>query len=161
MSGYSNSGGNKGGAGPSYAGQGGNQTTPAAAPPADATNASGYTNPGGVGNVADFGVRGTPILPYGQGSPVKGTTNAVTRTDAEIGDKGVPGSYEKNRAQGQKNLDSVKNFLGLNKPAAAPAAGNAAALRPPANPLRGQFAELTETQDPVLVRMQNLAGIRR
>jgi hypothetical protein len=130
---------------------------PAAAPNPD--SGSGYT--GGAGNVADFGVRGTPILPYGQGSPVAGTTNAVTRTDAEIGDKGVPGSYEKNRAQGQKNLDSVKNFLGLNKPAAAPAAGNAAALRPPANPLRGQFAESTETQDPVLVRMQNLAGIRR
>ena len=47
-------------------------------------------------------------------------------------------------------------------PAAAPA-GNAAALIPPANPnpLRGQFAESTGTQDPVLVRMQNLAGIRR
>jgi hypothetical protein len=165
MSGYSNSGGNKGGAGPSYAGQGGNQTTPAAAPPADATNASGYTNPGGVGNVADFGVRGTPILPYGQGSPVKGTTNAVTRTDAEIGDKGVPGSFDKNRAQGEKNLNALKGLFGGNKqsaaPAAAPAAGNAAALRPPVNPLRGQFAESTGMQDPVLVRMQNLAGIRR
>ena len=129
-----------------------------------ASQNSGYT--GGAGNVQDFGVRGTPILPYGQGSPVGGTTNAVTRTDAEIGDKGVPGSFDKNAAQGQKNLDSVKNFLGLNKSAAAPAAapaGNAAALIPPANPnpLRGQFAESTGMQDPVLVRMQNLAGIRR
>jgi hypothetical protein len=158
MSGYSNSGGNKGGAGPSYAGQGGNQTTPAAAPPADATNASGYTNPGGVGNVADFGVRGTPILPYGQGSPVKGTTNAVTRTDAEIGDKGVPGSFDKNRAQGEKNLNALKGLFGGNKQPAAPAAAPAVATT---NPLRGQFAESTGMQDPVLVRMQNLAGIRR
>lgn len=156
MTGYSNSGGNKGGAGPSYAGQGGNQTTAAAAPPADATNASGYTNPGGVGNVADFGVRGTPILPYGQGSPVKGTTNAVTRTDAEIGDKGVPGSFDKNRAQGEKNLQSLKNFFGGNKQTAAPAA----APIPPANPMRG-VRESSSSQDPVLVRMQNLAGIRR
>jgi hypothetical protein len=134
---------------------------PAAAPAPN--SGSGYT--GGAGNVQDFGVRGTPILPYGQGSPVGGTTNAVTRTDAEIGDKGVPGSYDKNRAQGEKNLNALKGLFGGNKqsaaPAAAPAAGNAAALRPPVNPLRGQFAESTGMQDPVLVRMQNLAGIRR
>jgi|688.fasta_scaffold188947_2 hypothetical protein len=134
---------------------------PAAAPAPN--SGSGYA--GGVGNVPDFGVRGTPILPYGQGSPVGGTTNAVTRTDAEIGDKGVPGSYDKNRAQGEKNLNALKGLFGGNKqsaaPAAAPAAGNAAALRPPVNPLRGQFAESTGMQDPVLVRMQNLAGIRR
>jgi hypothetical protein len=133
---------------------------PAAAPNPD--SGSGYT--GGAGNVQDFGVRGTPILPYGQGSPVGGTTNAVTRTDAEIGDKGVPGSFDKNRAQGEKNLNALKGLFGGNKqsaaPAAAPAAGNAAALRPPVNPLRGQFAESTDMQDPVLVRMQNLAGIR-
>jgi hypothetical protein len=136
---------------------------PAAAPAPN--SGSGYA--GGVGNVPDFGVRGTPILPYGQGSPVGGTTNAVTRTDAEIGDKGVPGSFDKNRAQGEKNLNALKGLFGGNKqpaaPAAAPAAGNAAALIPPANPnpLRGQFAESTGMQDPVLVRMQNLAGIRR
>jgi hypothetical protein len=164
MTGFKNSGGNAGGAGPSYAGQGGNQTTPAAAPPADATNASGYTNPGGVGNVADFGVRGTPILPYNQGSPVKGTTNVVTRSDAEIGDTNTrtgvvtPGSYDKNRAQGEKNLNALKGLFGGNKQPAAPAAAPAAAT---ANPLRGQFAESTGIQDPVLVRMQNLAGIRR
>ena len=139
---------------------------PLPAEPAAAPNSgSGYA--GGVGNVADFGVRGTPILPYGQGSPVGGTTNAVTRTDAEIGDKGVPGSFDKNRAQGEKNLNALKGLFGGNKqpaaPAAAPTAGNAAALIPPANPnpLRGQFAESTGMQDPVLVRMQNLAGIRR
>jgi hypothetical protein len=135
---------------------------PAAAPAPN--SGSGYT--GGAGNVQDFGVRGTPILPYGQGSPVGGTTNAVTRTDAEIGDKGVPGSFDKNRAQGEKNLNALKGLFGGNKQPAAPTAapaGNAAALIPPANPnpLRGQFAESTETQDPVLVRMQNLAGIRR
>ena len=158
MSGYSNSGGNKGGAGPSYAGQGGDQTTAAAAPAAAPTNASGYNNPGGVGNVADFGVRGTPILPYGQGSPVKGTTNAVTRTDAEIGDKGVPGSFDKNRAQGEKNLNALKGLFGGNKQPTAPAAVPAAST---AAPLRGQFAESTGMQDPVLIRMQNLAGIRR
>jgi hypothetical protein len=138
---------------------------PLPAEPAAAPNSgSGYT--GGAGNVQDFGVRGTPILPYGQGSPVGGTTNAVTRTDAEIGDKGVPGSFDKNRAQGEKNLNALKGLFGGNKQPAAPTAapaGNAAALIPPANPnpLRGQFAESTETQDPVLVRMQNLAGIRR
>jgi hypothetical protein len=103
-------------------------------------------------------VRGTPILPYGQGSPVGGTTNAVTRTDAEIGDKGVPGSFDKNRAQGEKNLNALKGLFGGNKQPAAPAAAPAAAT---ANPLRGQFAESTGMQDPVLVRMQNLAGIRR
>ena len=134
-----------------------------------ASQNSGYT--GGAGNVQDFGVKGTPILPYGQGSPVGGTTNAVTRTDAEIGDTNprtgvvTPGSFDKNRAQGEKNLTALKGLFGGNKqpaaPAAAPAAGNAAALRPPANPLRGQFAESTGMQDPVLVRMQNLAGIRR
>jgi hypothetical protein len=177
MSGYSNSGGNKGGAGPSYAGQGGNQTTAAAAPPADPTNASGYNNPGGVGNVADFGVRGTPILPYGQGSPVKGTTNAVTRTDTEVGDKGVPGSFDKNRAAGDANLAAVKNigskisnFLGGNKQttAASPVTSNTATTTPvkaqtalQSAPLRGEFKESTGMQDPVLVRMQNLAGIRR
>ena len=136
-----------------------------------ASQNSGYT--GGAGNVQDFGVRGTPILPYGQGSPVGGTTNAVTRTDAEIGDTNprtgvvTPGSFDKNRAQGEKNLNALKGLFGGNKqpaaPAAAPTAGNAAALIPPANPnpLRGQFAESTGMQDPVLVRMQNLAGIRR
>ena len=119
---------------------------------------SGYT--GGAGNVQDFGVRGTPILPYGQGSPVGGTTNAVTRTDAEIGDKGVPGSFDKNRAQGEKNLQSFKNFFGGNKQTAAPAAAPAAAPIPPANPMRG-VRESSSSQDPVLTRMQNLAGIRR
>lgn len=143
---------------------------PLPAEPAAAPN-SGSDYTGGVGNVPDFGVRGTPILPYGQGSPVGGTTNAVTRTDAEIGDTNprtgvvTPGSFDKNRAQGEKNLNALKGLFGGNKqpaaPAAAPAAGNAAALRPPANPLRGQFAESTGMQDPVLVRMQNLAGIRR
>jgi hypothetical protein len=78
----------------------------------------------------------------------------------------VPGSFDKNRAQGEKNLNALKGLFGGNKQPAAPTAapaGNAAALIPPANPnpLRGQFAESTETQDPVLVRMQNLAGIRR
>jgi len=135
----------------------------APAPEAPAPN-SGSAYTGGVGNVPDFGVRGTPILPYGQGSPVGGTTNAVTRTDAEIGDTNprtgvvTPGSFDKNRAQGEKNLQSLKNFFGSNNqpaaPAAAPPPGNAA-------PLRGQFKESTGMQDPVLVRMQNLAGIRR
>ena len=138
------------------------QAEPVAAP--NPNSGSGYA--GGVGNVPDFGVRGTPILPYGQGSPVGGTTNAVTRTDAEIGDKGVPGSFDKNAAQGEKNLNALKGLFGGNKQPAAPAAapaGNAAALIPPANPnpLRGQFAESTGMQDPVLVRMQSLAGIRR
>ena len=145
---------------------------PLPAEPVPAPNSgSGYA--GGVGNVPDFGVRGTPILPYGQGSPVGGTTNAVTRTDAEIGDTNprtgvvTPGSFDRNRAQGEKNLNALKGLFGGNKqpaaPAAAPTAGNAAALIPPANPnpLRGQFAESTGMQDPVLVRMQNLAGIRR
>jgi hypothetical protein len=127
---------------------------PAAAPAPN--SGSGYT--GGAGNVQDFGVRGTPILPYGQGSPVGGTTNAVTRTDAEIGDKGVPGSFDKNRAQGEKNLNALKGLFGGNKQPAAPAAAPAVATT---NPLRGQFAESTGMQDPVLVRMQNLAGIRR
>jgi hypothetical protein len=145
---------------------------PLPAEPAAAPN-SGSDYTGGVGNVQDFGVRGTPILPYGQGSPVSGTTNAVTRTDAEIGDTNprtgvvTPGSFDRNRAQGEKNLNALKGLFGGNKqpaaPAAAPTAGNAAALIPPANPnpLRGQFAESTGMQDPVLVRMQNLAGIRR
>jgi hypothetical protein len=145
------------------------QAEPVAAPAPN--SGSGYA--GGVGNVPDFGVRGTPILPYGQGSPVGGTTNAVTRTDAEIGDTNprtgvvTPGSFDRNRAQGEKNLNALKGLFGGNKqpaaPAAAPTAGNAAALIPPANPnpLRGQFAESTGMQDPVLVRMQNLAGIRR
>ena len=141
---------------------------PAAAP--NPNSGSSYT--GGAGNVQDFGVRGTPILPYNQGSPVGGTTNAVTRSDAEIGDTNprtgavTPGSFDKNRAQGEKNLNALKGLFGGNKQPAAPAAapaGNAAALIPPANPnpLRGQFAESTGMQDPVLIRMQNLAGIRR
>jgi hypothetical protein len=95
--------------------------------------------------------------PPAAGAPVGGTTNAVTRTDAETGDTNprtgvvTPGSFDKNAAQGQKNLDSVKNFLGMNKPAAAPAQ---------TSPLRG-VKESARVQDPVLVRMQNLAGIRR
>ena len=127
-----------------------------------ASQNSGYT--GGAGNVQDFGVRGTPILPYGQGSPVGGTTNAVTRTDAEIGDTNprtgvvTPGSFDKNRAQGEKNLNALKGLFGGNKQPTAPAAVPAAST---AAPLRGQFAESTGMQDPVLIRMQNLAGIRR
>ena len=99
--------------------------------------------------------------PPAAGAPVGGTTNAVTRTDAEIGDTNprtgvvTPGSFDKNAAQGQKNLDSVKNFLGMNKPAAAPAAAPAQT-----SPLSG-VKESARVQDPVLVRMQNLAGIRR
>ena len=99
--------------------------------------------------------------PPAAGAPVGGTTNAVTRTDAETGDTNprtgvvTPGSFDKNAAQGQKNLDSVKNFLGMNKPAAAPAAAPAQT-----SPLRG-VKESARVQDPVLVRMQNLAGIRR
>lgn len=100
----------------------------------------------------------------------------TTRTANQIGDTNprtgvvTPGSFDKNRAQGDKNLAALKdvgskisNFIGGNKqtaPPAAPAAGNAAALIPPANPLRG-VKESTGMQDPVLVRMQNLAGIRR
>jgi hypothetical protein len=100
----------------------------------------------------------------------------TTRTANQIGDTNprtgvvTPGSFDKNRAQGDKNLAALKdvgskisNFIGGNKqtaPPAAPAAGNAAALIPPANPLRG-VKESTGMQDPVLVRMQSLAGIRR
>ena len=156
------------------------EPAPAATPTAAAPTSGGLR--GNFSTVSDGGQSASAAPATGQaaqpaptaappaaGAPVGGTTNAVTRTDAEIGDTNTrtgvvtPGSFDKNAAQGQKNLDSVKNFLGFNKPA-APAAGpgNAAALIPPANPapLRG-VKESARVQDPVLVRMQNLAGIRR
>jgi len=56
MAGFKNSGGNGSGAGPSYAGQGGNQTTAAPAPAADPTAAvnpmAGFKNSGGNGSGA-------------------------------------------------------------------------------------------------------------
>jgi hypothetical protein len=86
---------------------------------------------GGVGNVPDFGVRGTPILPYEKGSEVKSGSGETwktsdgsalrTRSDAEIGDTNprtgvvTPGSYDKQRAQGEKNLQGLKNFFGFGK----------------------------------------------
>jgi hypothetical protein len=104
--------------------------------------------------------------PVASGTPGQ-NWNVTTRSAKQIGDTNprtgvvTPGSYDANRANGEKNLQTVKDFgnkissfLGGNKqPATAPAAA-------PANPLRG-VKESVGTQDPVLVRMQNLAGIRR
>ena len=148
------------------------EPAPAATPTAAAPTSGGLR--GNFSTVSDGGQSASAAPASGQaaqpaptaappaaGAPVGGTTNAVTRTDAEIGDTNprtgvvTPGSFDKNAAQGQKNLDSVKNFLGMNKPAAAPAAAPAQT-----SPLRG-VKESARVQDPVLVRMQNLAGIRR
>jgi hypothetical protein len=55
---------------------------------------------------------------FAQGDLVKGTTNVRTRSDDEIGDTDprtrvyTPGSFDKNRAAGEANLNAVKGFFG-------------------------------------------------
>lgn len=94
-------------------------------------------------------VLGTPENPYPQGAPVTSGSGETyrtsdgsalrTRSDAEIGDTNprtgvvTPGSFDKNRAQGEKNLNSLKNLFGFGKkeapapaaPAASPATQSA------------------------------------
>jgi hypothetical protein len=76
-------------------------------------------------------VLGTPENPYPQGAEVKSGSGETwktsdgsalrTRSDAEIGDTNprtgvvTPGSYDKQRAQGEKNLQGLKNFFGFGK----------------------------------------------
>jgi LysM repeat protein len=76
-------------------------------------------------------VLGTPENPYPQGAPVTSGSGETwrtsdgsalrTRSDAEIGDTNprtgvvTPGSFDKNRAQGEKNLNSLKNLFGFGK----------------------------------------------
>jgi hypothetical protein len=167
-------------AGPSNAGSSSNNANPMRGIQTTNPNASNYDADAAEFERDKAELTGQQPAPVSTGSGGTVTTpdgSAVTtRTANQIGDTNprtgvvTPGSFDKNRAQGDKNLAALKdvgskisNFIGGNKqtaPPAAPAAGNAAALIPPANPLRG-VKESTGMQDPVLVRMQNLAGIRR
>jgi len=97
-------------------------------------------------------VKGTPENPYDKGPEVKSTTsgetwkdregNAVrTRSDAEIGDtdrfgRVTPGSFDKNRENGEKNLQAVKDF---------------------GNKVKGWFKESTEE----LNRIRTLSGMSK
>jgi hypothetical protein len=122
----------------------------APAPAAPNTNSGGGGYRGSVGNADNdplatqaatttAPVLGTPENPYPQGAPVTSGSGETwrtsdgsalrTRSDAEIGDTNprtgvvTPGSFDKNRAQGDKNLQDLKNLFGFGKKEApAPAA---------------------------------------
>jgi hypothetical protein len=119
-------------------------------------------------------VRGTPELPYEKGPEVKNASgetwkdregNAIrTRSDAEIGDTNprtgvvTPGSYDKNRANGEKNLQSVKNFFGIKEELnrIRTLSGMSHLTEAPVAPL----APTTATNASSLRAMQNNAGSR-
>ena len=92
-------------------------------------------------------VQGTPGNPYPPGEPVR------TRSAAEIGDTdpvtGVvtPGSFEKNRAQGEKNLQGIKDLFGFGKKEAPAAPAGGAAQPASALPAGMTQAQVDQAQN--------------
>jgi len=119
-------------------------------------------------------VKGTPENPYDKGPEVKNASgetwkdregNAIrTRSDAEIGDtdrfgKVTPGSYDKNRAQGEKNLQGLKNFFGIKEELnrIRELSGMSQLTEAPVS----QTAPTTATNASSLRAMQNQAGTQK
>ena len=163
MAGFKNSGGNGGGAGPSYAGQGGNQTTPAAAPAGQAAQPAPLST---VQPAVTSPVSGQQWK-TGDGSTLK------SRSDLEIAWSNQPGNRGKtypgdaaaqqqvsaDDANRQTNLNALKGLFGGNKPpagqAAQPAPGAAADGGPAPTPAQLKWLGGADPTDKfILARMR-------
>lgn len=86
---------------------------------------------------------------FAEGDLVKGTTNVRTRSDDEIGDTDprtrvyTPGSFDKNRAAGEANLNAVKGLFGRltgGSKDSSESSSTASTSKPSSGGLRGNFS---------------------